>query len=39
LRAGEVLSLELVEKRTENDQTVVRFFDGKKERIDLFIER
>jgi hypothetical protein len=39
LRAGEVLSLELVEKRTENDQTFVRFYDGKKERIDLFIER
>jgi len=39
LRAGEVLSLELEEKRTENDKTFVRFYDGKKERIDLFIER
>ena len=39
LRAGEALSLELEEKNIENDQTVVRFYDGKKERIDLFIER
>jgi hypothetical protein len=39
LRAGEALSLELKEKRIENDQTFFRFYDDKKERIDLFIER
>jgi hypothetical protein len=39
LRAGEALSLELKEKRIENDQTFFRFYDGKRERIDLFIER
>ena len=38
-RAGEVLSLELKEKKTENDQTFFRFYDATKERIDLFIER
>jgi hypothetical protein len=39
LHTGEALSLELQEKRTENDQTFFRFYDGKKERIDLIIER
>lgn len=39
LRAGEALSLNLKEKRTENDQTFFRFYDDKRERIDLFVER
>ena len=39
LRAGEALSLELKEKRLEDEQTFFRFEDGKGERIDLFIER
>ena len=39
LRAGEALSLELQEKTIEDDQTFFRFYDGKKERIDLTIER
>ena len=39
LRAGETLSLELKEKRIENDQAFFRFYDVKNERIDLFIER
>jgi len=38
-RAGEALSLELKEKKIENDKTFFRFYDAKKERIDLFIER
>jgi hypothetical protein len=38
-RAGEALSLELKEKKIENDQTFFRFYDAKKEKIDLFIER
>ena len=38
LRAGEALSLELKEKKIENDQTFFRFYDDKNERIDLFIE-
>ena len=39
LRAGEALSLELKEKRLEDEQTSFRFEDGKGERIDLLIER
>jgi hypothetical protein len=39
LRAGEALSLELQEKTIEDDQTFFRFYDGKKERIGLTIER
>jgi len=39
LRAGEALSLELKEKRLEDEQTFFRFEDGKGERTDLFIER
>ena len=39
LSAGKALSLEIEEKRIEDDQTFIRFYDGKKERIDLFIER
>ena len=39
LRASEVLSLELQEKTIEEDQTIFRFYDGKKERITLRIER
>ena len=39
LRAGDALSLELQEKRIENDQTFFSFYDSKSERIDLFIER
>ena len=39
LRAGEALSLEVKEKKIEKDQAFFRFYDGKKERIDLFIER
>lgn len=38
-RAGEVLSLELKEKKIENNQTFFRFYDAKKDGIDLFIER
>ena len=39
LSAGETLSLELKEKRIENDHSFFRFQDVKNERIDLFIER
>jgi len=39
LRAGETLSLEVKEKKVEKDQAFFRFYDAKKERIDLFIER
>ena len=39
LRAGETLSLEVKEKKLEKDQAFFRFYDAKKERIDLFIER
>ena len=39
IRAGETLSLELKEKKVEKDQAFFRFYDAKKERIDLFIER
>lgn len=38
-RAGEALSLELKEKKIENGQTFFRFYDAKKDGIDLFIER
>jgi hypothetical protein len=39
LRAGETLSLEVKENKVEKDQAFFRFYDAKKERIDLFIER
>lgn len=39
LRAGEALSLSLKEKKVENDLAFYRFYDAKKERIDLSIER
>jgi hypothetical protein len=39
LQAGEVLSLEVKEKKIEQDQAFFRFYDTKAERIDLFIER
>ena len=39
LRAGKTLSLEVKEKKLEKDQAFFRFYDAKKERIDLFIER
>lgn len=39
LRTGEALSLKLNEKRTKNDQTFFRFYDDKKERIDILVER
>ena len=39
LRAAEALSLELQEKTIEEDQTIFSFYDGKKERIRLVIER
>ena len=39
LRAGEVLSLALDEKKIEEDQAFFRFHDDKDQRIDLFIER
>ena len=39
LQAGEVLSLELREKKIEPDQASFRFQDAKAERIDLLIER
>ena len=39
LRAGQVLSLELSEKKIGQDQASFRFQDAKAERIDLLIER
>lgn len=39
LRAVEALSLELKEKKIENDKIFYRFYDAKKKRIDLFVER
>ena len=39
LQAGEALSLELKEKKIEQDQASFRFQDAKAERIDLLIER
>jgi hypothetical protein len=39
LRAGEVLSLELKEKKIEQDQAFFRFHDAKAEKVDLLIER
>ena len=39
LRAGETLSLEVNDKKIEDDQTFFRFYDAKKGRIDLLIER
>jgi Protein of unknown function (DUF3568) len=39
LRAAEVLSLEVKEKKVEKDQAFLRFYDATKEKIDLFIER
>lgn len=39
LRAGEALSLELKDKQLEKDRASFRFYDDKKERIDLFVER
>jgi hypothetical protein len=39
LRAGEALSLEIKEKKVEKDQAFFRFYDAKKERIELFVER
>jgi len=39
LRAGETLSLEVKEKKLEKGQALFRFYDAKKARIDLFIER
>jgi hypothetical protein len=39
LQAGEVLSLELREKKIEQDHASFRFQDTKSERIDLLIER
>jgi hypothetical protein len=39
LRAGEALSLEIKEKKVEKDQAFCRFYDAKKERIELFVER
>ncbi|MEE9495889.1 MAG: DUF3568 family protein [Desulfobacterales bacterium] len=39
LKAGEVLSLELEEKKIEQDQASFRFQDAKAKRIDLLIER
>ena len=39
LRAGEALSLELKDQQLEKDRASFRFYDDKKERIDLFVER
>ena len=39
LQAGEVLSLELREKKIEQDQASFRFQDAKAKKIDLLIER
>lgn len=39
LRAGEALSLEIEKKRIENPNSFIRFYDRKKDRIDVFIER
>jgi len=37
LRAGETLSLEVKENKVEKDQAFFRFYDAKKERIDLLM--
>jgi hypothetical protein len=39
LRAGETLALEVKERKIEKDQAFIRFYDAKKEKIDLSIER
>jgi hypothetical protein len=39
LRAGEALALELKNKQLEKDRASFRFYDDKKERIDLYVER
>jgi len=39
LHAGEALSLELKEKKMEKDKAFFRFYDARKDRIDLLIER
>jgi hypothetical protein len=39
MRAGEVLSLEVKQKKVDQDQAFFRFYDATKERIDLFIVR
>jgi hypothetical protein len=39
MSASEALSLEVKEEKVEKDQAFFRFYDAKKERIDLFIER
>ena len=38
LRAGRALSPEVKEQKVEKDQTFFRFYDTKKEKIDVFIE-
>ena len=38
LRAGRALSLEVKEQKVEKDQTFFRFYDAKKEKMDIFIE-
>ena len=39
LRAGDVLSLQVKEKKVETDHAFIRFTDANNERIDLVIER
>jgi hypothetical protein len=39
IRAGEALSLEIKEKRIEEDQAFFSFQEGKGKRVDLLIER
>jgi hypothetical protein len=39
LRAGEELSLELKEKKVEENKTFFRYHDAKKDKIDLIVER
>jgi len=39
LRAGQALSLELKEKKVEEDQTTLRYSDFKNDKIQLLIER
>ena len=39
MRAGEVLSLQVKQKKVDQDQAFFRFYDATKERIDLFVVR
>jgi hypothetical protein len=39
MRAGEVLSLEVKQKKVDKDQAFFRYYDATKERIDFFVVR